>query len=207
MIFVLLSADKGLFALTKGLHQVYNFSGNNKKSVIYLKLISILKTIIFIVMIVVGLVILVFGRTIRTTLQERFGMIENYTIISEILTNIVYVCVTFILFLCVYKYIPSYKITFKSQIRGAVFGAIALNVLSFAFAKYLEIFKGFSITYGSLTALMIIMMWTYFCFYIIFLGAEINKFYSIKKINNEKELIAKNDEKGGVKEWKTAEKI
>lgn len=65
---------------------------------------------------------------------------------------------------------------------GAVFGAIALNVVSFVFSKYLDIFKGFSITYGSLTTLMLVMMWTYSCFYTVFLGAELNKILNILKI-------------------------
>ena len=70
---------------------------------------------------------------------------------------------------------PRHKVSFKSQIYGAIFGAISLNVISFVFSKYLSIFKGFSITYGSLTTLMLIMMWTYACFYTVFLGAEFNK--------------------------------
>lgn len=186
LIFVLLSADKGLFALIKGLHTIYNFSDNKKKSVIYLKLMSLIKTIVFIVIIVLGLVISVFGRTIITTMQEHFGVLENYTIITEGITRIIFVSITFVIFLCVYKYMPGYKMTFKSQIRGATFAAIALNIISFIFSKYLDIFKGFSTTYGSLTALMIVMMWTYACFYVIFLGAEINKFCSIKKIKKTK---------------------
>ena len=80
---------------------------------------------------------------------------------------------------------PGHKITFKSQIPGAIFSSIALIVISFVFSKYLDIFKGFSITYGSLTALMLIMMWTYTCFYVIFLGAEINKFYNMKNLNTK----------------------
>ena len=70
---------------------------------------------------------------------------------------------------------PGHKITFRSQVPGAIFSSVALIVISFVFSKYLDIFKGFSITYGSLTALMLLMMWTYTCFYAIFLGAEINK--------------------------------
>lgn len=77
---------------------------------------------------------------------------------------------------------PKRGVTFKSQIWGAVFGAIALNVVSFVFSKYLDIFKGFSITYGSLTTLMLVMMWTYSCFYTVFLGAELNKILNILKI-------------------------
>ena len=183
LIFTLLSADKGLFALVKGLHSVYNYSDNQEKSMIYLKLTSILKTMIFIILIAVGAVILVFGTPIISTIQEEFGILENYTIISQFLTQVVYACIVFVVFLCLYKFIPGHKITFRSQVPGAIFSSIALIIISFVFSKYLDIFKGFSITYGSLTALMLIMMWTYTCFYAIFLGAEINKFCSMKKSN------------------------
>ena len=76
---------------------------------------------------------------------------------------------------------PKHKVTFKSQIIGAIFGGILLNIISFVFSRYLDIFKGFSITYGSLTTLMLIMMWTYSCFYAVFLGAELNKLINTYK--------------------------
>lgn len=180
LTFTLLSADKGLFALIKGLHVVYNYSDNKTKSMIYLKLTSILKTMIFIILVAIGAVILVFGNSIISTVQEKFGLLENYTIISKVLTQILFILTAFGVFLCLYKFMPGHKITFKSQVPGAIFSSIALIVISFVFSKYLDIFKAFSITYGSLTALMLIMMWTYACFYVIFLGAEINKFCSMK---------------------------
>lgn len=185
LIFTLIAADKGLFALSKGLHVVYNYKDYKRKPMIYLKLISIIKTAVFIVLIAIGVVILVFGNTIISTIQENFGLLENYTVISKLLTELIYIFIVFIVFLCVYKFVPGYKITFKSQIPGAIFSSIALIVISFVFSIYLDIFKGFSTTYGSLTALILIMMWTYTCFYVIFLGAEINKFYNIKNIINK----------------------
>lgn len=186
LIFTLIAADKGLFALSKGLHSVYNYNEHKRKSMIYLKLTSILKTSIFIVLIAIGAVILVFGKSIISTVQEKFGLLENYNSISQIITELIYVFTAFIVFLSVYKFIPGYKITFKSQIPGAIFSSSALIVISFVFSIYLDIFKGFSTTYGSLTALMLIMMWTYTCFYVIFLGAEINKYISLKNNNRIK---------------------
>ena len=138
------------------------------------------ETILFIIMIVLGLTGLVFGDRLRAFLQEYFGKFENYNMIISILTQVGFISVTFVVFLLLYKYMPRHKVTFKSQIFGAAFGAIALNIISFVFSKYLDIFKGFSITDGSLTTLMLIMMWTYSCFYTIFLGAEINKFFTKK---------------------------
>lgn len=185
LIFTLLSADRGLFALIKGLHLIYNYSDNKRKSMLYLKLTSILKTIVFIILVTVGAVILVFGKPIISTIQEKFGIFDNYTIVSQIITQIIFILVAFVVFLCLYKFMPGHKIIFKSQVPGAIFSSIALIIISFIFSRYLDIFKGFSITYGSLTALMLIMMWTYTCFYVIFLGAEINKFYNMKNLNTK----------------------
>ena len=175
IIFTLWSAGKGLFALMKGLHSVYNIKGEKPKSVIYLRMMSILETIIFIALIILGLVLLVFGNSLKSIIQNHFGGLRNFNIFLQILTEIGFIFATFIVFLLLYKFMPKHKVTFKSQIPGAIFGAVVLNVISFIFSKYLYIFKGFSITYGSLTTLMLIMMWTYSCFYTLFLGAELNK--------------------------------
>ena len=183
IIFTIWAAGKGLFALTTGLQTVYNTNYDPKvTSYIYLRIKSILETIIFIILVVAGLTALVFGNSLRTVMLNYFGKLENYNILSMIVTELGFIIATFIVFLLIYKFMPKYKVTFKSQIWGAVFGAIALNVVSFVFSKYLDIFKGFSITYGSLTTLMLVMMWTYSCFYTVFLGAELNKILNILKI-------------------------
>ena len=183
IIFTLWSAGKGLFALMKGLHSVYNINGEKEKSVIYLRLMSIIETVIFIVLIMLGLVLLVFGNSLKSIIQDHFGILENFNTFLQTLTELGFIFATLIIFLLLYKFMPKHKVTFKSQLPGAIFGAIALNVISFVFSKYLYIFKGFSITYGSLTTLMLIMMWTYSCFYTLFLGAELNKVVKNKKRN------------------------
>lgn len=175
IIFTIWSAGKGLFALIKGLHSVYDVKDKKSNSVIYLKLMSIMQTIVFIVLITIGLVLLVFGNSLMSIIQDYFGLLKNFTMISGILTEFGFIFATFIIFLCLYKFIPKHKVSIKSQIPGAIFGAIVFNIISFVFSRYLDIFKGFSITYGSLTTLMLVMIWTYACFYTVFLGAEINK--------------------------------
>lgn len=126
-------------------------------------------------LITAGLAVLVFGNSFVSIIQEHFGAFLEFTGVSAIITQIVFIFITFIIFLIIYKFMPKHKVTFKSQIYGAIFAAIVLNVISFIFSIYLDIFKGFSITYGSLTTLILVMMWTYACFYTVFLGAELNK--------------------------------
>lgn len=168
IIFTIWSAGQGLFALTKGMQNIYKTDNDKKPSYLYIRVKSILETILFILLIVIGLIFLVFGSNINNKLK-------TYTIVTTIWAKLIFTVATFIVFLLVYRFMPKHKVTIKSQICGAIFSAIALNIISFVFSKYLYIFKGFSITYGSLTTLMLIMMWTYLCFYIIFIGAELNK--------------------------------
>ena len=183
IIFTLWSAGKGLFALTKGLHSVYNTGEDSEKSVIYLRIMALIETVIFIVLIMLGMVLLVFGNSLKSLMQQHFGALGNFSTFSQVVTELGFILATFIIFLFLYRFMPKHKVTFKSQIPGAIFGALALNIISFVFSKYLDIFKGFSITYGSLTTLMLIMMWTYSCFYSLFLGAELNK--TIKNIRKK----------------------
>ena len=181
IIFTIWSAGKGLFALNKGLQSVYNTNNKESASYIYLRVKAIIETIMFIILIVLGLTLLVFGNSLIEIIQKYVGGLENYNTISAIVTQIGLILITFLIFLLLYKFMPKHKVSFKSQIYGAIFGAIALNIISIVFSKYLYIFKGFSITYGSLATLMLIMMWIYSCFYTVFLGAELNKLINNKK--------------------------
>ena len=180
LVFTLFSADKGLFALTKELHLIYNYSSNKEKSFFYLKIMSLIQTIIFIIIITFSLVVMVFRNTIISTIRENSEFFKNYNFNSEIGTRIAFIVVAFIMFLVIYRFMSGHKIKIRYQIIGALFASITINVISFVFSRYLEIFKGFSTTYGSLTTLMLIMMWTYSCFYVLLLGAEINKVYNTK---------------------------
>lgn len=181
IIFTIWSAGRGLYALTKGLQKVYNTDDKENASYLYLRVKAIVETILFIILIVIGLTGLVFGDTLRDTILQYMGKIEKFNTIYMIGTEVSFLFMTFLVFLLLYKFMPKHRVSFKSQFLGALFGAIALNVISFVFSKYLFIFKGFSLTYGSLTTLMLIMMWTYSCFYTVFLGAELNKWLKMMK--------------------------
>ena len=90
-----------------------------------------------------------------------------------------------------------YKITagkgkkLKNCILGAGFTAIAWYAISFFFSIYVKIFTNFSVIYGSLATIIIIMMWLYAVIYTILLGAEINivaeEMWKSKKNKNKSE--------------------
>ena len=76
--------------------------------------------------------------------------------------------------LLIYKFLPNRRDRLIKQLPGAVFAAIGWMVVSWIFSVYVDIFQGFTSMYGSLTTIVLIMLWMYFCMYSILLGGEVN---------------------------------
>ena len=183
IFFTLWSAGKGFFALNKGLNNIYEIE---EEKYIYLKVKSMFNTIILLILITLTLILLVFGNSLIEILQQKFNFLDNFC--WELLAELGYIVFTFFLYIAIYMFIPRHNVKMLSQIPGAFIGSIGLNIISFIFSKYLSIFKGFSIMYGSLTTIMLIIMWTYTCIYTLFFGAEINKIIDMLKTNDNNKL-------------------
>lgn len=179
VIFLLWSAGKGFFALCKGFHYIYETP--KEYNYWFLKLKSIICIIIFIVMIVVALLLVTFGRTIVNFLQNKYMGLSTTINLLLNLRAVWQILILFITFWLMYKFVPNHKVKFRTQIPGAAFAAIGWYVLSWGFSIYLNVFKNFSVIYGSLTSIMLLMIWVYWCMYILLLGAEINALIEKKK--------------------------
>lgn len=172
IVFTLWSAGKGFFALCKGLDSIYETP--KEYSYWFLKLKSMICIIIFIVMIIIALLVVTLGGTIVDFLRNKYmGLSTTINIILN-LRWLWQFLVLFGIFLLMYKFVPKHKVKIKTQIIGAAFSAIGWYVLSFAFSVYLDVFKNFSVIYGSLTSIMLLMIWVYWSMYVLLLGAEIN---------------------------------
>lgn len=182
VIFALWSASKGFYYLSKGLRTVYNSKRPNTN--ILIRIEGILYTIIFVFAIIAFLVIMVFGNRIHLVLSSKFPTIGNITSYILKIRSFILIIGMFLVLLLIYKFIPKNKLRFRDQIYGAIFGAVAWAITSWVFSVYIDLFEGFSNTYGSLTSIVLVMMWVYVCMYIILIGAEINTLVYEYKNNN-----------------------
>ena len=178
IIVALWSAGKGVLALTTGLNFVYKCP--ETRNYVYLRLRATIYTVMFIVVIIMLLLLSVFGNSLSLFISSHIAILKpvaDWLMDKRIIISPI-VLVGFSLLL--YKFLPNRKDSFKNQIPGAVFTAIAWMALSWIFSVYLDVFRGFSNMYGSLTTIVLIMLWLYFCMYSILLGAVINKMFSGK---------------------------
>ncbi len=168
------SAGKGVLALTRGLNEVNEVE--EKRNYFLLRSIASFYTLIMLVVMLLSLLINVFGNVL---LDMIFAKLPKTRMVFDFVMNFRFLAVWLILtilFTLIYTYIPNKKLKLRLQIPGAVFSAVVWSIFSWCFSVYVERTDSFS-TYGSLSLIVIIMLWLYFCMYIILIGAQINRYF------------------------------
>ena len=135
-----------------------------------------LYTLIFILALLVTLVLMVFGRSIQNWLAEVFPAAAEYTGILMSLRTVITMAALLFAFTLLYRFIPNRKASLESQIPGALVCTVSWQILSVGFSFYFQYFPGVTRIYGNMTTIILLMLWVYFCMYLILLGAELNDF-------------------------------
>ncbi len=207
-VTALWSASKGVYSIMQGLTAVY--SVKETRGYVRMRLLSMLYTLIFMVMVIAALGFLVFGNTIYHTLIGILPVAaENLEIISNGLKWLVGFGILVFFFELLYIFMPNRKTTVFKELPGALVSSVGWIGFSYIYAFYIDNFGNYGKIYGSLTAVVLLMLWMYFCMYIMLVGAEVNlawdatykmlasKMYSRTKkkiIDKKEQLVEKREE-------------
>ena len=189
VVTILWSASRGVNAVARGIAEAYKVK---IRELFILDIIrSFIYTVVFIFIILASLILLVFANTI---VDIASGYIPLLTYVLEIVRKcgpVILTVVLTLLFAFVFNTVSRKGKSFSkaeykglshtlprgfiSQLPGAMFSALGWVLFSYVFSLYLRFFPEASYIYGSLTAVMILMLWLYACMFILMLGAEVNK--------------------------------
>ena len=177
-ITALWSAAKGFLAILKGLNAVYEI--NETRKYLHLRLISAIYTLIFAVMLIVTMILFVFGNRLYYWIEQKVPKLMDAALLIISLRTILGLVILIIFFLLIYAVVPNRKASIMSELPGAMICAAGWMGFSYAFSYYIDHFSNYEATYGSLTAVVLFMLWMYFCMYLLFLGAECNLLFENK---------------------------
>lgn len=80
----------------------------------------------------------------------------------------------FVLLLLIYTYVPGGRRTLRTQLPGTIFATAGWLIFSRVFSFYILHFWRLSYIYGSLTAVILVILWLFVIINLIFLGAGLN---------------------------------
>ncbi len=178
-IVLLWSASKGIYAIIGGLNEVYEIK--ETRNYFFIRLTSILYTIGFMFILVGALSILVFGDKINQIIISFFPNITGLVYVISSMRFIIGFVLLVLMFSILYKALPSGKFKLIDQIPGAVISSAGWVTFSVLFSYFVENFSNYANIYGSLTAIIVLLLWLYVCMYIMFVGAKVNFILSVKK--------------------------
>jgi membrane protein len=171
-ITALWSASRGLLAIIKGLNSIYNVE--EKRGFIKMRLVTMLYMLAFMVILIVTLVVLVFGGAIANWLIDSFPFLEDHSTFFVWTRWIFGFCILVLFFWALYSFAPGRKTRSIKEFPGAILSAAGWVGFSALYSFWINNFANYSYLYGSLTAIVLLMLWLYFCMNIMFFGAEVN---------------------------------
>ena len=166
------SASKGMNALTKALNRSY-FT-EESRSFIMARGMSVVFTVMLIAVLVVALILPVFGQQIGVLAFSYMGLEEGFLTLWAGLRRLVPPVLIFFVFSLIYWLVPNLNIQFRSVLPGAFFATVGWILTSLAFSFYVGSYGNYSSTYGSIGAIIVLMMWLYFSAIILMLGGQLN---------------------------------
>lgn len=173
-IITVWSAAKGVLALMRGLNAVNGLSED--RNYIVLRIEASIYTVIMLGATLASLVFMVFGNVIKGLMIQSIPQIKVLLDLFSHLRFLLTWAVLTLVFTLLYTWIPNKRMKMKFQVPGAVFAAVAWSFFSYGFSIFVDRYNGLSM-YGSLTTIIIVMIWLYCCMYIIMIGANMNRYF------------------------------
>ncbi|HYN86404.1 MAG TPA: YihY/virulence factor BrkB family protein [Pyrinomonadaceae bacterium] len=173
ILATLWAASNGMGAISESLNVAYDVKETRPwwKT----RLFAIFLTFALALLVVSALVLVLYGHDIAETVAGRFGLGAAFELAWKVLQWPIALVFVLLGFALIYYLAPDIRDQdWKWVTPGSILAMIIWLAVSFGFRTYLLYFNSYSATYGSLGAVIILMLWFYFTGAAILVGGEIN---------------------------------
>lgn len=173
LIGTIWSASRGVNALIKTLNATYD---SEERLGVINRAWALFFTLSLIVVIIIVLFVPIFGEKFTLQLFVYFGFEQFFSDFWHYVRWGLYPALVFIVLVAMYWVIPNTnpRLRFSSVILGAVFATLSWMVLNIGFSFYVNKFFNLRSTYGSITSVIVFMLWLYFTGIILIFGGVLN---------------------------------
>lgn len=173
ILAALWAASNGMGAISDSLNAAYHVK--ETRPWWKLRLIDIGLTLVLAVLIISALMLVLYGGKIADFLAATLGFTEVFAITWKVLQWPIVLIFLLLAFALIYYWAPDLKDQdWKWVTPGSLIAVVLWLLVSFGFRLYLHFFDSYSKTYGSLGAVIVLMLWFYFTGAAILIGGEVN---------------------------------
>ncbi len=173
LLILVYSASKAVHALTNGLNVISHVE--ETRGWFFLRIRSMIMVVAAMAIISVTLQLNVYGNLVRELIASAFPWLGEFIETMYPFRSLFAYFGLLILFIAVYKFVPNCRYTFRSQLPGALVVATIWCFFSYLMSLYYSHNQSFLDTYGSLTGIILAMIWLYFCMLFLLVGAVMNR--------------------------------
>lgn len=171
IVATLWSASRGFSSLIRGLEEIYrhrHYSGflvRRARGVVY--------TLAMLIFMLISIILGGFGRQLMALAERflpyaagifRFLLHFRFLVVIALLT---------VFFTAIFVWSTGKRLKIREALPGGVFAAVGWSLLTWVFSAWISA-SSYG-TYGSLATVVIVMLWLYYCQYVLLLGACLNR--------------------------------
>ena len=173
LLAALWAASNGIGAITQALNRAYDVE--ETRSWWKQRAVAIGLTMGLSLLIIAALVLVMGGGRIADYLAVSYGFSSVFTVSWKILQWPIALSFMLLAFAMIYFFAPDLRDQdWKWITPGSVIGVALWLAVSFAFKGYLHFFDSYSKTYGSLGAVIVLMLWLYLTGLAVLIGGQVN---------------------------------
>jgi membrane protein len=172
LLFTLWSASTGVYALMGRLNVIYDVTEH--RSFWRTRATAILLMLFLVLIEIVSLSLVILGGVVQSWVASIIGWSAPLLIFFATLRWIIIAAAGLLALAVLYRFGPDVKLRFRFISPGNVAAATLIALASIGFRFYVSKFGNYSATYGSLAAIIILMLWMYLAGLALLVGCEIN---------------------------------
>jgi len=166
------AASGGIGAVIDTLNVAYD--AEEKRSFLKVRAIAVGLTVLLAVLVVGGVILMIGASHFGAWLATKFSIPSGFAVIGGIVEYILGLGLAFLGLELIYHFGPNVEQSWKWITPGAVFAVASLVITSMLLSLYLRYAPSYSATYGSLGAVIVLLLWLYLMGVVVLIGGEMN---------------------------------
>jgi membrane protein len=172
LIAALWATSSGMVAIMQQLNVTYDVK--ETRNFFRVRATAVALSLLFVLLVLGAFSLIVLGGVLQDWLVARFGVGGVVLTLFAVLRWLIVIVGLLLAFALIYYLAPDVEQKFVFITPGSVIGVLVLTLASIGFAWYTQNFGNYDATYGSIGAVIVLMLWLYIAGIAILLGSEIN---------------------------------